>query len=111
VTTPPNIDAAALAQARERLEDELQRFKDCYRFGPEAADVRLVLDALTEADSLKRHVLDIIRTAPTAADFESGGKYDYDCENIGDMENKAVASERLAIAEGLRAALAAKEQA
>jgi len=48
VTITP--DKSALAQARERLEDECQRFKECYRFDPEHADVRLVLDALAEAE-------------------------------------------------------------
>ena len=41
-------DKSALEKARERLEDECQRFKECYRFDPEHADVRLVLDALAE---------------------------------------------------------------
>lgn len=53
-------DKSALEKARERLEDECQRFKECYRFDPEHADVRLVLDALAEAervaDAGNRHI-------------------------------------------------------
>lgn len=45
-------DKSALEKARERLEDECQRFKECYRFDPEHADVRLVLDALAEAEAV-----------------------------------------------------------
>ena len=44
------IDAAALAQARERLEYELEQYvEDCRPFRPERADLRIVLDALREA--------------------------------------------------------------
>jgi hypothetical protein len=47
VTTPAKSELDA---ARERLEAELQRFKECYKFDPEHADVRLMLDALKEAE-------------------------------------------------------------
>lgn len=48
MTTPPNIDAAALAQARERLEPIANMLSNTM-MRVECGDLRLVLDALTEA--------------------------------------------------------------
>ena len=111
-TTP--IDAAALAQARERLEAELQRFKDCYRFDPEAADVRLVLDALKEAERKRRE---------TIAAFKDY-RYSHGCSCCANVDVRDASEARLAAALGCppyddnsgwnwtaHAALAAKEQA
>lgn len=63
-------------------------------------------EEIAALDELERHVRDVIRAAPTAADFDLGGRFDYDCDNIGDMEAKAAAREHQAIAGGLNAALA-----
>lgn len=54
MTTPPNIDVAALAQARERLETRLRPGRLSIHCHVQVADLRLVLDALkAEVERLK----------------------------------------------------------
>jgi hypothetical protein len=82
---------------------------------PPGADRDLILEARNALPALIRELRDArkiveaveaeIAAAPTDADFECGGRYDYDSENVGDMESKAVAAYRWHQAHRLRAAL------
>jgi hypothetical protein len=82
VTTPAKSELDA---ARKKLKTELQRFKECYKFDPEHADVRLMLDALKEAervaDAGKRHFDGQYRPWPQA-----GGPKDRQCQHGVDRE-------------------------
>lgn len=76
--------------------------------------VDAIVHILRERDALRarlsrieRHINDLARAAPKAADFEIGGKYDYDtdCGNADDVARLGEARESFAVIGGLLAAL------
>ncbi len=86
-------DKSALAQARERLEDECQRFKECYRFDPEHADVRLVLDALAEAERVNVKLIEYVKGDTYCPCCEQYDECADDCTFVKDDGDAACAME------------------
>lgn len=109
------IDAAALADARERLNARLERASKAASFvDASVADLRLVLDALREAERKRRE---------TIAAFKDY-RYSHGCSCCANVDVRDASEARLAAALGsppyddnsgwnwtAHAALAAKEQA